>query len=140
KKYGKTHALKDVTLSVPKGSCYGLVGPNGAGKSTLMKIVTSVIHTYTGELQFSGKPDMKEFKRQIGYVRQAMCLEDTVSRKSNLFVYVKLYGLKRSQLRQRSAEILDVVGLKDSAGDKVKTCSGGMKRRLSIGCAHLNHP
>jgi len=140
KKYGKTHALKDVTLSVPKGSCYGLVGPNGAGKSTLMKIVTSVIHTYTGELQFGGKPDMKEFKRQIGYVPQEICLEDTVSAKSNLFFFGKLYGLKGSQLRQRAAEILDEVGLKERAGDKVKTFSGGMKRRLNIGCALMHHP
>ena len=140
KKYGKVQALKGVTLSIAKGSCYGLVGPNGAGKSTLMKIMTSVIHDYMGTLEFSGYVDMKRFKYQIGYVPQEVCLEDSVSAKSNLIFFGKLYGLKGSQLRRRVKEVLAEIGLKERAGDKVKTFSGGMKRRLNIGCAIMHHP
>lgn len=140
KKYGKTQAIKDITLTIPKGECYGLVGPNGAGKSTLMKIVASVIHDYKGTLQFSGVTAPKGFKRKIGYVPQEICLEGTVSAKRNLFFFGKLYGLKGNQLRKRTEEVLEEIGLKERASDKVQTFSGGMKRRLNIGCALMHHP
>lgn len=140
KKYGGKPALKDVNLTIQRGRCYGLVGPNGAGKSTLMKIVASVIQDFQGDVQVSDSFSKKAFKTEIGYIPQEICVEPTVSATSNLLFFGKLYGLKGSKLRGRVKAVLEDVGLTERANDKVITFSGGMRRRLNIGCALMHEP
>lgn len=140
KNYGKTQALKQVSLSIPKGSCYGLVGPNGAGKSTLMKMIATVIQDYEGEISFNNEKDNQHIKSTLGYIPQEICLEQTVTALQNLYYFGKIYGLKGKQLKQRSEEVLAYIGLLERGNDKVLTFSGGMKRRLNIGCALMNDP
>lgn len=134
KKYPSVTALNNVSLHIPQGVCFGLVGPNGAGKSTFIKIIASVIHDFDGDIHYSGQ------KPRIGYVSQEISLEDTVSAVDNLSFFGKLYGLRGKKLKRRIDEVLDDTGLKERKKDKVKTFSGGMKRRLNIGCAILHEP
>ncbi len=133
KNYGKRKAVNNISLTIPKGSCYGIVGPNGAGKTTFLKIVASILPDYSGEVTF-------EEKVTIGYVPQEICLEPSLSAISNLQFFGELYGLKGSELHERMKEVLEDIGLTNRGKDKVKNFSGGMKRRLNIGCALINQP
>lgn len=133
KNYGKKTVLSNISLQVSKGNCLGLVGPNGAGKSTLIKIIASIIQDYRGELRFSDSV-------RIGYVPQDISLEETVSAKDNLQFFGRLYGLSGKALKERISEVLKEIGLEKREKDKVQTFSGGMKRRLNIGCAILHEP
>lgn len=132
--YGKKQVLSDVTLSIPEGVCFGLVGPNGAGKTTLLKIISSIICDYAGEVQFTN-PHVR-----IGYVPQEIAFEETLTAWDNLSFFGKLYGLSGKKLKIRIDEVLTAIGLENWAKDKVMTFSGGMKRRLNIGCALLHWP
>ncbi|ALX49268.1 ABC transporter ATP-binding protein [Lentibacillus amyloliquefaciens] len=134
KSYAGNHALSNVSLHIPEGICYGLVGPNGAGKSTLIKIIASVIHNFDGHVQFSNN------KLQIGYVPQEISLEETVTAYDNLYFFGKLYGLYGKVLNRRANQVLSEIGLENRGKDKVLTFSGGMKRRLNIGCALMHKP
>lgn len=139
KHFGSHQALNQVSVTVPKGRCFGLVGPNGAGKSTLIKIIASIIHDYQGTILFNNQP-IKQQKNKIGYVPQDICLEQTVSALQNLYFFGKVYGLRGKQLQLRAESILSYIGLSKRGNDKVLTFSGGMKRRLNIGCALMHDP
>lgn len=140
KRYGNTYALSGVTLGIPAGLCFGLAGPNGAGKSTLLKIIASVISDYSGSVRLLETTIQQNIKKKIGYVPQEICLEPSVSAANNLYFFGRLYGLKSKKLRDRAQEVLEAVGLKERANDKILTFSGGMKRRLNIGCALMHYP
>lgn len=139
KSYRKKEVLQRVSLSIPAGSCYGLVGPNGAGKSTLLKIIASVIQDYQGDINLRGKA-LIDKKNTTGYVPQEICLEGTLSAYSNLCFFGEMYGLKGKKLKTRAYEVLQDIGLADQGKKKVANFSGGMKRRLNIGCALMHQP
>lgn len=138
KHYRKEVALDQVSLTIPKGSCFGLVGPNGAGKSTLLKILASIIQDYQGDIQLT--KDNEQLKKITGYVPQEICLEQTLSAIDNLYFFGKLYGLNGKELKKRATEVLHDIGLTNRGKDKVMHLSGGMKRRLNIGCALMHNP
>lgn len=143
KQYGKQTVLNTINLSISQGSCYGLIGPNGAGKSTLMKILVGILDAYSGEILFEGQPlkaSSLDFKKKIGYVPQDIVLNDTLSAMDNLLFFGSIYGLSKKESRTRIDEVLELVGLKDRAKDPIKNFSGGMKRRINIGCALLHDP
>ncbi len=139
KSYKKTIALRDVSIALNSGKCFGLIGPNGAGKSTLMKIIVGIIQSDAGSVSLH-KDKEQQWKKEIGYVPQEVCLEETVTAEQNLAFFGELYGLQREVLRQRIDEVLHELGLHARRTDKVSTFSGGMKRRLHIGCALLHEP
>ncbi|MFD2630516.1 ABC transporter ATP-binding protein [Oceanobacillus kapialis] len=139
KQYGKNVALKNVSLNLVRGRCYGLVGPNGAGKTTLLKIIASIIQDYQGSIEFNNSIRTNP-KELIGYIPQEICLEESVTGRDNLSFFGKIYGLKGQMLRRRIDGVLKKIGLTDKAKQKVTTYSGGMKRRLNIGCALLHQP
>lgn len=133
--YGDAKALNNINMTIPKGSCYGLVGPNGAGKSTLMKILAGIIQDFDGTIQNDLQGDLS-----FGYVPQEICLEELLTAHSNLHFYGKIHKLKGKELAKQSEKILEQIGLTDRAKSKVSTYSGGMKRRLNIGCALVHDP
>lgn len=139
KNYGSTKALQNISFNIEKGSCFGLVGPNGAGKSTLIKIIVGIIQQYEGTITFEKRLAANQ-KQKIGYVPQEVCLEENVSALENLYFFGKMYRLTGKELHERADEVLSYIGLSDRKKDKVKTFSGGMKRRLNIGCALMNDP
>ena len=140
KRYGNERAVANISLKIPQGICFGLVGPNGAGKSTLMKIIATIIQADEGQILLNNQRLNSSMKKLIGYVPQEICVEQTVSAIENLKFFGKLYGLKGTALKKRVHEVLAEIGLEDKAQKKVSTFSGGMKRRLNIGCALMNNP
>ncbi|MYL43315.1 ABC transporter ATP-binding protein [Virgibacillus salexigens] len=140
KKHKKIQALQDVSIQMEIGKCYGLIGPNGAGKSSLLKILASINQPDDGKVLINNESLSKKHKGLIGYIPQELSLEETVSAYQNLLFFGKLYGLKGKQLKSSIYQVLQLIGLTERAKEKVFTFSGGMKRRLNIGCALLHQP
>ncbi|WP_153462090.1 ABC transporter ATP-binding protein [Sediminibacillus terrae] len=143
KSYGNLQALASIEFTIDKGTCFGLVGPNGAGKSTLMKILAGILQHFEGDIvvdRFSVTKEKQAVKQLIGYVPQELCLEETLTARDNLLLFGRLYGLSGKDLHNRMEDVLEKIGLAERSKDKVLKFSGGMKRRLNIGCALLHEP
>lgn len=135
KKYGTFQALNNVTLTISKGVCYGLIGPNGSGKSTLMKIISHIIRSYEGKVEYIGGS-----KGTLGYVPQDISLEEKLTAKTNMEFFGQIHGIKGKELMQKVERLLKDVGLYERRNDVIENFSGGMKRRLNIGCALMHDP
>ena len=143
KKYGSTEALKGINFSIEKGEIYGLLGPNGAGKTTTISILSTLLKHDAGEASLNGfdlVKDAQKVKRIIGVVPQEIALYQELSAYDNLIFWGSLYDIPSSSLKEKANEILKLVGLFDRKGDKIKTYSGGMKRRINIATALLHSP
>jgi ABC-2 type transport system ATP-binding protein len=137
KAFGTTIALDGVDLAIQPGEFYGLLGPNGAGKTTLLRILCGLLQPDTGTLKIStpGNGTLP-----IGVVPQDIALYEMLTARGNLEVFGSLAGLRGSNLKERTQAVLHTVGLEDRANSKVKTFSGGMKRRLNLAVALLSDP
>ena len=143
KRYGSNNALDHMNMNIAKGEVLGLLGPNGAGKSTAIKVLTGLVSVDAGAALLFGKKmkgQAADLKRRIGVVPQDLALYETLSARDNLAYFGKLYGITGVALKQRVAEVLDVLGLTDVEKKPPKRFSGGMKRRLNIGCAIMHKP
>ena len=143
KSYGPTPALDDVTFQVHEGEIFGLLGPNGAGKTTLLSIVSCLLEPTRGEVRLLGRavvPGDREIRRQIGIVPQELALYGELTARENLRFFGELYGVRGAELHRRVEQILAAIGLEDKAGERVRTFSGGMKRRLNLGIALVHGP
>jgi ABC-2 type transport system ATP-binding protein len=142
---GGVHALVDVDLSIPSGM-YGLLGPNGAGKTTLMRILAGILRPTSGSLQVGEHDGDTErgrtaIKRILGYLPQDLGMYPDLSAREFLDYIGILKGMDERKVRQRRVEeLLEVVSLANVANRKLKTYSGGMKRRIGIAQALLNDP
>ncbi len=142
---GNVHALNGVTLTIPSGM-FGLLGPNGAGKTTLMRILAGILHPTSGSVRIGGREvrgehDRIEVKRILGYLPQELGVYPDLSARDFLDYIGILKGLTHAKARRaRVAELLELVSLSDVASRKLKTFSGGMKRRVGIAQALLNDP
>jgi ABC-2 type transport system ATP-binding protein len=143
KRFGALTAVDGVTVTVAAGSCTGLLGPNGAGKTTTVSMIAGLIPPDGGEVSIFGRTlggETDPHKRRIGLVPQDLALYEELTARDNLEVFGSLYALERTALDAAVRGALELVGLADRAGDKVKTYSGGMKRRLNIAAALLHDP
>ncbi|MBG9911039.1 antibiotic ABC transporter ATP-binding protein [Bacillus xiamenensis] len=143
KNYENKQVLKGVSFHLKKGESFGLLGPNGAGKSTLIGIMTGLIRATSGTVTIGGLDLTKETKQAqqlIGIVPQEIALYLDLTAKENLMFWGKMYGLKGKELKNRVQETLELIGLDNRSNDKVNVFSGGMKRRVNIGCAILHRP
>lgn len=143
KKFKDRRVVNNVRFQVEKGESYGLLGPNGAGKTTLISMVSGLLHPSEGDAIVGGASilhDRKKAQRKIGIVPQDIALYLDFSAQENLTFWGKMYKLKGNELRKRVDEVLEVIGLSERRKDRVSTFSGGMKRRLNIGCALLHQP
>ncbi len=143
KRYGSQVALDDVSLSLQPGEFFGLLGPNGAGKTTLMSLLVGLRLPDAGQIMLNGaRFDQQriEQRAQLGFVPQALALYEELSGEENLRLFGRLYGLRGSILRERVEEGLVAAQLQDRRRDKVRTYSGGMKRRINIVAAILHRP
>jgi ABC-2 type transport system ATP-binding protein len=142
---GNVHALNDVNLAMPSGM-FGLLGPNGAGKTTLMRILAGIVRPTNGTIQIGGCDGNTErgrwaVKRMLGYLPQDLGIYPDLSAYEFLDYVGILKGLDNRRARQkRVEELLRIVSLVDVANRKLKTYSGGMKRRVGIAQALLNDP
>lgn len=143
KRFNDKLALDNISFSVNEGDIFGLIGPNGAGKSTLINIITNLMLANNGSIEINGidlLSDPIKVKSFIGLVPQELAIIEHVSTYDNLEYFGALYGLKGKLLKERVNEALEISGLADVKKKKVKKLSGGMKRRLNIAIAILNHP
>ena len=142
---GGVRALVDIDLTIPTGM-YGLLGPNGAGKTTLMRILTGILRPTSGTVQIGEHDCGTEagrvaVKRTLGYLPQELGLYPDLSAREFLDYIGILKGMEDRAVRQRRVdELLDTVALANVANRKLKTFSGGMKRRVGIAQALLNDP
>ena len=143
KSYGSLKAVDDISIHVANGETVGLLGPNGAGKTTTVSMIAGLIHPDSGRVLIDGKPtlgDTNPVKRQIGLVPQDLALYDELSATANLHLFAALYCVTGAAARKAIERVLDLVGLRDRAKDRVLTFSGGMKRRLNLAAALLHDP
>jgi ABC-2 type transport system ATP-binding protein len=143
KSFGTIEALKGISFNIPQGECYGLLGPNGAGKTTTISILSTIIKPDEGEVNIAGydlKKNPLDCKKNIGVVTQEIALYNELSANDNLLFWGGMYKVPLQELQNRLDETLDLLGLTDRGNDKVKTYSGGMKRRVNIASALLHRP
>jgi ABC-2 type transport system ATP-binding protein len=141
--YGPRVALDGVSFTVAQGECFGLLGPNGGGKSTLFRILTTLLTPTGGTARICGcdvRSDRAAARRRIGVVFQSPSLDIHLTARENLRHAGHLYGLSGRDLEQRIAELLGRLGLAEREGDRVKTLSGGQRRRAEIAKGLLHEP
>lgn len=140
KQYPNKLAVDGVNLTLRPG-VYGLLGANGAGKTTLMRMLCGILHPTGGEISLDGLTvDQEDYRASLGYLPQDFGYYPGFTGMDFLLYLGALKGLPRPQAKARAAELLDLVGLSEVAKRKLKTYSGGMKQRLGIAQALLNHP
>lgn len=143
KSYGSTHAVRDVSFSLRSGELVGLLGPNGAGKTTTVSMVAGLTTPEAGQVLIDGvalNGDADPRKRRLGLVPQDLALYDELSALDNLRFFGALYDLRGPVLSSAIEAALALVGLTGRERDRVKTFSGGMKRRLNLAGSLLHDP
>ncbi|MBK0347505.1 ABC transporter ATP-binding protein [Aerococcaceae bacterium zg-ZJ1578] len=143
KRFQQKSVLNNVNFAIEKGERFGLIGPNGAGKSTLIDIMTGLIVADSGEViidDINIKKDILAVRKKLGVVPQDLALMEELNGYDNLIYFGGMYGLSGKELQSRVDELLKTIGLTAHAKKKVKTYSGGMKRRLNIAAALLHRP
>jgi ABC-2 type transport system ATP-binding protein len=143
KSFGALVAVDDVSFTLAKGQLVGLLGPNGAGKTTTVSMIAGLVTPDRGDVLIAGHRlagDTDPAKRRIGLVPQDLALYDELSARDNLRFFGALYTLSGRALDQAIVQALELVELADRARDRVKTFSGGMKRRLNLAAGLLHDP
>jgi ABC-2 type transport system ATP-binding protein len=143
KKFNGFTAVDDVSFAIEEGEVFSLLGPNGAGKTTTISMLSCLLTTTEGDAVIGGhsvNKDAMAVKRIIGIVPQDIALYEELSAWENLLFWGRMYGMGGAALKQRVAEVLEEVGLADKAKQRVKTYSGGMKRRINIAVGLLHKP
>ena len=141
--YGKLEALKGLDLTVPRHSIFGLLGPNGAGKSTTIKLLTRQIAPTAGRAWVVGVPitgQAADVRSRIGYLSEQPAFYPWMTGREFLAFIGELFGLSSGVRRQRSDELLELVGLTGAARRKIGGYSHGMRQRLGIAQALINQP
>jgi ABC-2 type transport system ATP-binding protein len=141
KALGKRKILNDISFAVMKGDIFGYLGPNGAGKTTTIRIILGLLRPDSGKVQILGRNASEDESRQkVGFVLEVDGLYDNLSGFDNLDYYAQLYGVPRSEARNRIEELLKRVGLWDREGDKVAGYSKGMRQKLALARAMVHDP
>lgn len=136
KNFGKHSAVTDVSIHVREKSVYGLLGPNGSGKSTILKMITGMLHPTSGTIEFSSHAWNRQDLKHIGALIENPPLYENLTAFENLKVRTILLGLPE----QRINDVLKIVDLQNTGKKKAGQFSMGMKQRLGIAIALLNHP
>lgn len=142
KQYGRKIAV-DCVSTVLKPGVYGLLGENGAGKTTFMRMLCAILESTSGEVFLDGREIVSmgaEYRDILGYLPQESGYYPNYTAKEFLLYMAALKGIPGDVAKKRVQELLEVVGLSDAAGKKMKTFSGGMKQRVGIAQALLNYP
>ncbi|MBL7115856.1 MAG: ABC transporter ATP-binding protein [Kiritimatiellae bacterium] len=137
----KVTAVQDLTLSIRPGEVFGLLGPNGSGKSTTIKMLLGLLHPTSGNITVLGRnPTHTASKARIGYLPEESHLYQYLTAKETLDFYARLFAMESRTRQQRIEELLDMVGLSQSAQRPVGEFSKGMARRIGLAQALLNDP
>ena len=141
--FGKLLALDNLSLNVDPGTVFALLGPNGSGKTTLVRVLTTLLRPDSG-VAHVGDYDVvtqaQQVRSIIGLAGQYPAVDDNLTGKENLEMIGQLYHLGKARARTRSSELLDIFRLSDASNRRVKTYSGGMRRRLDLAATLVAHP
>jgi heme ABC exporter ATP-binding subunit CcmA len=141
KRFGRLYALRSITLSVQAGEFVTVFGRNGAGKTTFLRIVSSLVHSYIGEVRLFGE-DLKkageETRARIGFLSHEGFLYRELTVADNLFFFARLYGVH--PIGDRVDRLITRVGLEEKRNVVTRSLSRGMKQRLSLARAFIHEP
>jgi ABC-2 type transport system ATP-binding protein len=143
KSFGENKAVQGVDFAVQEGEIFSLLGPNGAGKTTTISMLSCLLRPDEGDARIMGhsiRGEQMGVKSLLGVVPQEIALYEDLTARENLTFWGKMYGLRGGALKARVEEVLDVIGLRERAKERVGKYSGGMKRRVNIGVALLHKP
>jgi lipooligosaccharide transport system ATP-binding protein len=143
KQFGDFTAVNGINFSVKQGESFGLLGPNGAGKSSTMRIIGATSQRTSGEVLILGKdPEQAgpQIRAHLGVVPQQDNLDEELTCAENLYIYGRYFGLPKTTVKNKLDELLEFAQLLDKKNSKVKSLSGGMKRRLTIARALVSDP
>ena len=134
-------AVKDLSLTVEPGQVYGLLGPNGSGKSTTMKIVLGLVSPTSGTTEIFGRDSTAvDSREEVGFLPENPYFYKYLTGEETLHFYGKLCGLSRARIRERSKELLNLVGLEDAADRRLGGYSKGMLQRIGLAQAMIQEP
>ena len=143
KKYAELTAVNGISFDIQQGEIFSLLGPNGAGKTTTISVLSTLYQPTSGDALIAGFSVTKQpmaVREVIGVVPQDLALYEDLTARENLAFWGQMYNLFGSSLNKRVDEVLEQIGLSDRANQRVKTYSGGMKRRVNIGVGLLHRP
>jgi ABC-2 type transport system ATP-binding protein len=143
KSFGNIKALENISFNIEKGEIFGILGPNGAGKSTIVNILNTLVKPDEGTVIIDGiniKDDGRNIKLIMGVVPQEIALYEELSAYENLMFWGGLYDIPEEELKKNVDKTLEIVDLAGRKNDRIKTFSGGMKRRINIACSLLHNP
>lgn len=143
RKFGDFIAVEDLSFEVEQGEIFAFLGPNGAGKTTTIKILTTLLPQTGGEVFINGydpRKKKKEVRKSFGILFQDQSLDEDLTPIENLQLHAVLYQIPKARRGAKIQGLLEFVELWDRKNDRVKTFSGGMKRRLEIARALLHQP
>lgn len=143
KRFGKIIAVNGISFEVKAGEIFAFLGPNGAGKSTTIKMLTTMLRPTSGRMLLNGHDvsrDQASVRQSFGIVFQDPSLDEELSAKENMELHAALYHLPSGQQARRIKELMSLVELWERRDSRIKTFSGGMRRRLEIARGLLHHP
>ncbi len=141
--FGELNAVDGVSLSVPRGSLFGLLGPDGAGKSTLIRMLATVLAPSDGDAFVFGHSithGQNAIKPRIGYMSQAFSLYPDLTVRENLDFFAELRGTPRKEMDTRAQRFLEFSGLTEFASRQAQHLSGGMKQKLALAVTLMHEP
>jgi len=143
KSFGNIEAVKNVSFTIEKGEIFGILGPNGAGKSTIVNILNTLVKPDKGDVIIDGvniNDNGDTIKLIMGVVPQEIALYEELTAYENLMFWGGLYDIPKQELKANVNNTLEIVDLVSRKDDRIKTFSGGMKRRINIACSLLHNP
>ncbi len=142
-KRAENYSLEDISFSIEENDKFGILGPNGAGKTTLISLICGVLENQQGALRYkTGNKtlDIRGFQETLGFVPQEYAFYPELSPIQNLEYFGSFYNMNKTEINNRSFEILDKLGLGEVGHKKINTFSGGMKRRVNLAIGILHDP
>lgn len=141
--FGGTAAVRNVSLTVERGTIFGLVGSDGAGKSTLLRMIATLIRPVSGAIRIDGLDSVsakRQIKRRIGYMPQRFGLYQDLTVAENIDFFMDIYGISGEQRKQRKERYLGFSNLLPFLDRQAGNLSGGMKQKLGLACVLVHEP
>jgi len=143
KKFGDFTAVNAITFEVKKGEIFGFLGANGAGKTTAMKMLIGISTPTSGKAEVAGfdvYKNAEDIKKNIGYMSQKFALYDDLTVKENITFFGGIYGLSRTQIKEKRTTLINELGLQEVSNELVSSLPLGWKQKLAFSVALLHDP
>lgn len=140
RRYGRRWALREVTLSIPRGTSMALLGANGSGKTTLLKTVAGLLQPHSGEIHLDGKAVDTPARKKIGFLSHEPYLYAPLTLRENLNFFGKLFGFGRAEISARIEHLASSLSLTARMDEPVRVLSQGLRQRAALARALLHDP